>query len=337
MKRYWLRFKKYFTNREVYIPLIVFLLLLTATTFYYGNIKLPKELRDQEERLRQEIDVNAMPVVLTAIVKDPKGIPKYTKLTEKLIEERIEWVEVPEKFALQRGARSNIDLIGKVAMEDLRQNEQVNKSSLSDEEVWFGRYERIKEYIVKTIVAEEVEEGNLVDLIVNYGDGDYDVVLSKVKVKKLLKGNVMGSDTETRESSLYRDNEYMVTFGVDEIDYRDLIAAEKLANLIAEKHETEGYFELRLYIDNDQPPSMKTFNYETKYKKMIGLLDEKETTNKKILEYIEEDRRLQEQIKANPTEDLINEYYYNKIKKSENESSHNNEEESANTGISIND
>ena len=222
-------------------------------------------------------------------------------------------------------------------MEDLRQNEQVNKSSLSDEEVWFGRYERIKEYIVKTIVAEEVEEGNLVDLIVNYGDGDYDVVLSKVKVKKLLKGNVMGSDTETRESSLYRDNEYMVTFGVDEIDYRDLIAAEKLANLIAEKHETEGYFELRLYIDNDQPPSMKTFNYETKYKKMIGLLDEKETTNKKILEYIEEDRRLQEQIKANPTEDLINEYYYNKIKKSENESSHNNEEESANTGISIND
>lgn len=288
MKRSFLRLKKKIMTNEYIISGIVFLLILSIVFFYFNNFKLPKVINETEAKVRQEVDVEAMPKVLVATVTDPEGIGKYTELTDKLIDEKIQLVEVPEPFAIHHGVSSLEELRGMVLKQDFRVGEQISKFALTEASKWYGRYDRLKEYHVKTIVADTVQVGHLVDVIIHYGNGDYDVLLSKVEVRGLIRGTETGLEPdETNPWNLYRDNDYLVTFAVDEKDYMNMKLAENLSKVVSLTYQRNlsdtqanafnGFFELRAYIDEDQPESVITFNYDKRLKQLEDILEELET------------------------------------------------------------
>ena len=215
-------------------------ILFAGLIFLYNNVIIPRMILAKEKAVRAEIDVNAMPRKQVAVVKDKDGITKYTVLTDQIIDQKIELIAIPEKFVV-KGAAIDLDMIKeKITKEDLRLGEQIVSDSLSNDKKWFGNYERLKEYEIKSIVADEVKPGNIVDIAVSYGNGKYDVVVPKIKVRKLI----------TVEDKEKKKNKYTIIIAVDEVMYRDLELAGKLGSL-----------ETRLYLDESQPASPKTFDY----------------------------------------------------------------------------
>jgi len=234
-------------NQKFILIIVVFLLIMAGTIYYFNNVRIPGLTMRLEKDIRAKIDVTAMPKMRIAVVSDKDGIPKYTQLTDEIITSKIKIVDIPTDFVASNAA-FDIDMIkNKIAKEDLRFGEQVVLDSLSTEEKWFGDYDRLKEFAVKSIVAEEVKPGNIVDLIVNYRNGTYDVIVPKTKVRKIYK-------SESKDGTI---SSYTLIFSLDELSYRDVLLASKL-----------GYLETRLYIDESQKASDKTFNYSVQSKKI---------------------------------------------------------------------
>ena len=178
--------------------LAIICMLLAGIIFYYNNVKLPKVAQAAEDKLRKEIDINAMPKTKVAVVSDKNGISKYTELTQKVLSEKVKFIEIPTMYVAQSVVTDLNFMEGKITKEDLRFGEQIAIESLSSEQKWFGEYQRLKEYTVSSIVADEVKAGNIIDLLVSYGDGTYDLVVPKLKVIKLItekEGQQIGKNT----------------------------------------------------------------------------------------------------------------------------------------------
>jgi len=230
--------------------------------FIYSKFVIPREVTKAENLIRQMYDDDAVPKVKVAVIVDKDGITKYTVLDEKILNEKVKIVDIPVKYAAYNVVGDFDSMLGKIAKEDLRYGEQVVKDSLSEDEKWFDEYQRLKEYSVTNVVAGEVKTGNIVDILVNYGNGDYDVVVPKIKVQKLIEAGSKSTNTDTSgysASTGSRENngEYLLIVAVNEEQYRDLEAASKI-----------GKLQTRLYIDESQPASPKTFNYEKAAEKL---------------------------------------------------------------------
>ncbi|MCX8130724.1 MAG: hypothetical protein N3I35_11570 [Clostridia bacterium] len=250
-----------FKNQRVFLTGAAICLLFAGLIYYYNNYKIPYASKKTEIQVRKEIDDNSLPKIKVAVVASIEGINKYTEITNKIINERIKLVDVPEKYVVKGAATQLLNIKGKIAKEDLRFGEQIILDSLSAEKKWYGEFQRLKEYEVSSIVADEVKTGNIVDIMVSYGNGDYDVVLPKVKVMRLISSkkpvDSKSSKVEEPEDTgdmQYRGQHlsYTIVIAVDEEQYRDLELAKQM-----------GKFETRLYIDENQTSSKKTFYYKT--------------------------------------------------------------------------
>ena len=225
-------------KQSILLVIALICVLLGGTIFYYNNIRIPGILQAKEAAVRKEVDERAMPKRTTAVVIGEEGIPKYTVMTDEIIASHIKMVEIPEKY-IASGAVFDIDLIkGKISKEDLRYGEQIVLDSVSADTKWFEDDERLKEYPVSGIVAGTLQAGNIIDLIVNYDNGTYDTIVPKVKVQKLIEKE----DTEEKK-------QHIIILAVNEEQYGDLEMAKKL-----------GDFETRIYLDEGQPKSAKTFD-----------------------------------------------------------------------------
>lgn len=250
------------------VTAILILFALGTTIFIYNTIIIPISNHNTELRIRKEIDDSAMPKVKAAVVIDEAGINKYTLLTDELISKKIKVMDIPVKYAPQHVISDIGILKDKITKEDLHFGEQIISDSLSTDKKWFGEYDRLKEFTVSGIVAGELKTGNIVDMIVSYGNGDYDIVVPKIKVKKLVykaaaatlppASGKQDSKTQKSNSTSTVTNKaddkagglYTLILAVDEEQYRDLELAGKL-----------GKFVTRMYLDESQPASKKTFDY----------------------------------------------------------------------------
>ncbi|WP_113675856.1 hypothetical protein [Vallitalea guaymasensis] len=226
---------------------LFYCLTIAGVLFFYENIRLDDELEKRENNVRKEIDLQYMEKVLVATIKPDYKVGKYTAFTKEFVEEAIVMNEVPKKWVVDNYVFDKALLVGKVAKEDFRSQEQISFDDLSDEKVWFGDYDRIKEYSFATNVAGQAKKGTIIDVTVTYGNGDYDVVIPKTKVLDII-------DNTDENGNLLPDKElrYEIILSIEnEIDYRDM----ELAALL-------GTFKPRMYHDESQPASEKTFDYE---------------------------------------------------------------------------
>lgn len=242
----------------------LFFLTVSLIVFVFYRLVLPNEIQAAESRIRSEIDEKVMQKKKIAVVSAEDGITKYTVLTEEIIAKKIKMVEIPERYCAS-GAITDLGLLGrKICKEDFVKGEQITLDGISSENKWFGDFDRKKEYEVRSIVAGEVKAGNIIDVVVVYDNGDYDVVVVKTKALRVINpleienksgGNAQqpsAVNPQTVKGTIYT----VVISPRDEMEYRDLEMAKK-----------SGKLETRLYVDESQPASRRTFDYTTAMKK----------------------------------------------------------------------
>lgn len=243
-------------NQKNLLLIALMLVVISGILFYYNEIKIPRIAEQAKESLRFEIDETSMPKGKIWIVSNPMGIAKYTEMTEEIIREYASLVEIPIKYIVD-GAIGEMEMIkGYITKDNLRYGQQLLADHLYSDQDWYGEADRLKEFRVTSLVANEVKGGNIVDVLVHYGNGDYDVVVSKIKVRRIIE--------ELGEEGLEKEAGYIIILAVNEAQYRDLTLASQLGNL-----------ETRLYLDIEQSPSPLTFNYQ-KAMELNGLTAGKE-------------------------------------------------------------
>lgn len=250
------------------------LLLVSAILFIYSKIVIPNIKKNVEMQVRTEFDDKVMPKKKVAVVDNSDDIKKYTLLSDDILS-KIKIVDIPVKYANINAVSSLDELKNKITLEDLRNGEQISLDSISANKKQFSDYDRMKEYPIRSIVAGEVKAGNYIDVIVNYNNGDYDVVAAKKQVLKLIETSVdPNNSTANQQVSPTNNNagqasnqmqsntpsshpkEYTMIIAVNEQQYRDMELAKQIGSL-----------ETRLYFDEAQPSSNITFNYESALKK----------------------------------------------------------------------
>ncbi|MGV8145847.1 MAG: hypothetical protein ACLKAK_03240 [Alkaliphilus sp.] len=237
-------------------------IIIAALIYYYNNIKIPQIKELVENEVRIEIDVMSMPTKKVYVVKSEKGLAKHTEISLEIIEEHFEVLEIPIKF-VARNTTSNVeDILGKLSTQNLSHGQQLIGDFFIDPERKHGDSHRLKEYSVFNLVDGNVKTGNIVDIVVDYENGDYDIVVSKIRVRSVSNNTRNTGDAQD-------EKEYIIVLAVDEVQFRDLALAEKL-----------GVLKTRLYIDGDQAESDVTFNHIVAMEK---LLIEKENLNQEGL------------------------------------------------------
>lgn len=232
-------------NQKKILMVVIGLLILSAILFYYHKIKIPRVAMAVETSLREELDVDSMPKESVWVVTKPGGISKYTEITNELMSEYVTLTEMPTQYIVE-GTIGEIESIeGMITKFDLSYGQQLLLDQFLTNEDWYGDEERLKEFAVTSLVANEVKAGNIVDVLVHYGDGDYDVVVSKIKVRKIIEHLSKEDDQDQDEGE-----NHTIILSVNERQYRDLTLARELGDL-----------ETRLYLDLEQLQSEVTFNY----------------------------------------------------------------------------
>lgn len=221
--------------------------------FYYQQFVIPDVISQTESKVRLALDENAMPRQKVAVITAKQGISKYTVITEEILKYSITFREIPKKYIIGEPVETVMQIQGKISKEELRYGEQIALGSLSEDVKWFGEYERLKEYHIVSTVAGILQSGNIIDVLVHYEDGFYDVVVPKIRVQERMQ------PTKESENSMSNQiaHESIIILAVNEKSYADLLLAQQL-----------GVLETRIYLDESQPASNKTFETEWAIEKL---------------------------------------------------------------------
>jgi lipopolysaccharide export LptBFGC system permease protein LptF len=109
------------------------LIIISGIIFYYTNIIIPDKESKACERLRYEIDINAMPSKSVVILKKEK-LAKNTVLSEEIIKESFQILKVPVIFLVNDYIEDINYLKDKVLVESAYQNQQITKNSIKKRE-----------------------------------------------------------------------------------------------------------------------------------------------------------------------------------------------------------
>ncbi|HCC06755.1 MAG TPA: hypothetical protein DEP72_01125 [Clostridiales bacterium] len=243
-------------DQKVWLVIGISCLIFGIMVAYITKGYLPAKNKEIEARYAK--DYAAVSVFMIA---DEAGLYSNTMVTEELFTQKtIVPVLVPTKFIptdssgfLVYTEGEKADMLQKRTNVELVKGAFVLKKSIGESTYPDDlQYKRRKEYTFKNNVAGEVKTGSMIDVLVNYLTGDYDVVIPKIKVEKVVAGvdgtaAVAGEATTDAISTL---GQITVILSVDEMQFRDIELAEKMGNL-----------QSRVYEDEEQAPSLQTFKY----------------------------------------------------------------------------
>jgi hypothetical protein len=230
-------------KRYLIAVIAVCLIIIAIVINTYESGRIPKARAEERIQVENEIDINKKPTKIVAVCIKP--IPRYSELSTELINDSIKFVEIPAHLTINNSVVKREELTGKFTVVDYEEKQQISKLSLVENKEWIQPMQRLKEVEIKGKITKELRNGNIVDLIVNYNNGDYDVVVPKVKIHNIIEDNL------TDAAVANTGNKLNILIPVDEGAYRDITLAQKI-----------GDFEVRLYIDSEQEASAKTFNYD---------------------------------------------------------------------------
>jgi len=230
-----------------------------GTSIVFDKWIIPGLLSNKESEVRLAVDINTFEKGQVAIAD--QLIDQYTMITEQNIDRLIKIESRPMIYCNSDVISYKADLIGMVISIPLESGSVIYNGMLKDSEQWFDNDHREIEISVKNLVADSVNGGNLIDVLLDYGNGLKDIVLSKVRVNKIISPYVEtyfledGSIKEQVTLNPAQRNEgakpFIITIYVDGNQHELVSLAEKL-----------GAFETVKYIDDQQEPRAVTFTKE---------------------------------------------------------------------------
>lgn len=219
----------------------LFLCLMSLVAAIYTFIIIPnikEQERQRYDTALEQIEESYIPVM---VYQGTSILPAGTMLDEKT--KNLFTQKRMPAFCLSKNAMAEFDLAeGLVLSYGIAPGQQLTADILEEPELFDGESRRIKEFKVSNLVGEKVYAGSLVDILVQYDNGQYDIVVPAIRIYDILT-----DDTGT-EYIIDETGMYTILVGVTEEEYGDLYAAQQISAL-----------EVRLYPDPEMEPSMKTF------------------------------------------------------------------------------
>lgn len=219
----------------------IFLCFMSIVAAIYTFVVIPN-IKEQERKrydtALENIEESYVPVM---VYEGTSPLPAGTILDEKtqdlFIQKRM------PAFCLSQYALDTFSSAeGHALVYGIVPGQQLTADILEEPALFDGESRRIKEFKVSNLVGEKVFPGSLVDILVQYENGQYDIVVPAIRIYDIL--------TEEAGTKYIIDEQgmYTILVGVTEEAYGDLYAAQR-----------KGTLEVRLYPDTGTSFSMKTF------------------------------------------------------------------------------
>lgn len=278
-----------FQRIKAIILLLIGVLFVVGVT-YFATVKVI--IPQKEKQLTQQVVAQQK---LKKVVVAKNQIPMGTKITDDMLD----YKDVPQSNLMDNFITSKNDVVGKTAKANIYINEQITTDRLDanaeipekNKDKFLTPEEITKEkelqpshrYITIDIprynfVNGSVKKGSLVDILVENGRGQYDVVLAKVTIldlkevggdsssdksskkdnkveiqpKRILPAAILGPDGKPLVKSDLATTEtedYRITLRITEKEHRRVVLASTL-----------GKFLTREYVSESQPKSKITFD-----------------------------------------------------------------------------
>lgn len=233
--------------KKYVIIVIVFLLIYAGYYWYQQNVLLPEAFQNGQNDMLVTIGEEYLQTTMVWRIKDGYELEMGVILDQETVDRTFEYVSQPIVHIPKGAVVDPIEFIGYKTLEHLGSLEVLTKHSIIEDEFYYADYNRLETYPINDNLGGMLRSGLIVDVEITYGNGDYDVVLPKIRVADVIShldevGNLLPGYS-------YK---YDVMFSVEnEEDLRDMSLASKL-----------GEFNLRAYHSIEQAPSEKTFDFE---------------------------------------------------------------------------
>ncbi len=245
-------------NQSVILVSAISLLLMAVVFIFVSQIYIPNERKKITDELKGQYALQSV-----FIAKDE--IAKGISISQQLFDQGTIAIEnIPTTFIAKDEGQAlvyanseytggNADsitstIIGKEALRDIGKGEILTYTSFDSTKVLQPDH-ALKQVMVsvKNDAGDVLKTGKYVDIVVKYLNGDYDIVVPKILVDKVVvtKGT---SEDPAQQAEALKTPEILIA--VNEVQYRDLEIAKRL-----------GELSIRMYTSPKQYPALQTFNY----------------------------------------------------------------------------
>lgn len=229
-------------KKNIVLKTAIFLLSMAVVSGIYTFIVIPSVKKEEKEIYEKKIETEMYTYISVLTYTGDTPLLENTIVTEA-IKTCFAKVQMPLGCATSDYVSDFEDICGMQLKYSICNGQQVSYSNFKDFLKDADGSERLKEFQINNLVAGQAMPGRYADILLKYPDGSSAVVVPKIQIYDIQKENE-GSIASNKKNT----NGYTMVFAVNEEEYNDLIEAIK-----------EGVLEIRIYIDELQVASEKTY------------------------------------------------------------------------------
>lgn len=220
-------------KKNIVIKIALFLLSMSLIAGIYTFIVIPKVKNKEKEIYEQKLKTEMYTYISVLTYTGETPLLEKTIITEA-VEMCFEKVQMPLGCVTSDYVGEFEDIKGLQVEYTICKGQQVSYKNFKEFLKDSDGNERLKEFQINSLVAGQAIPGRFADILLKYPDGNMAVIVPKIQIYDI-------KDTAEKES-------YTAVFAVNEDEHNDLTEAVK-----------EGVLDVRIYLDDMQEPSEKTY------------------------------------------------------------------------------
>lgn len=220
-------------NKNIVIKIALFLLSMSLVAGIYTFIVIPEVKNKEKDLYKQKIETEMHTYISVLTYTGETPLLENTIITDA-VEMCFEKVQMPLGCVTSDYVSEFEDIKGLQIEFTICKGQQVSYNNFKEFLKDADGNERLKEFSINSLVAGQAMAGRFADILLKYPDGSMSVVVPKIQIYDI-------KDTGDKDG-------YIAVFAVNENEHSDLIEAVK-----------EGVLDVRIYLDDMQEPSEKTY------------------------------------------------------------------------------
>lgn len=220
-------------NKNIVIKIALFLLSMSLVAGIYTFIVIPEVKNKEKDLYKQKIETEMHTYISVLTYTGETPLLENTIITDA-VEMCFEKVQMPLGCVTSDYVSEFEDIKGLQIEFTICKGQQISYNNFKEFLKDADGNERLKEFSINSLVAGQAIAGRFADILLKYPDGSMSVVVPKIQIYDI-------KDTGDKDG-------YIAVFAVNENEHSDLIEAVK-----------EGVLDVRIYLDDMQEPSEKTY------------------------------------------------------------------------------
>ena len=229
-------------KKNIVLKTAIFLLSMAVVSGIYTFIVIPSVKKEEKAIYEKKLETEMYTYISVLTYTGDTPLLENTIITEA-VKACFEKVQMPLGCATSDYVSDFDDICGMQLKYAICNGQQVSYNNFKEFLKDADGSERLKEFPISSLVAGQAMPGRYTDILLKYPDGSSAVVVPKIQIYDIQQeseGNITGNKKDVKA--------YTMVFAVNEEEYNDLIEAIK-----------EGVLEIRIYIDELQVASEKTY------------------------------------------------------------------------------